>query len=57
MDIMVLTSGKTFFFEFFMKVCPYAVTDMTCLTVNIKTTGRSYHQDKYLHRLENTSNL
>ena len=25
----------------------YSVTGMTWLTVNIKTTGRSYHQDNY----------
>ena len=35
MDIFVLTSGKTFFFKFVRKVCPYCVAGMTCLTVNI----------------------
>ena len=45
MNILGLTSGKTFFFKFSRKVCPYSVTGMTWLTVNIKTTGRSYHQD------------
>ena len=41
---LVLTSGKMFF-KFVRKVCPYSVTGMTLLTVNIKTTGRSDHQD------------
>ena len=46
MDNLVLTLGKTFFFKSVRKVCPYSVTGMTRLTVNVKTTGRSYNQDK-----------
>ena len=44
----VLTSRKTFFFKFYRKQFPNSVTGMTqltVLTVNIKTTGRSYHHD------------
>ena len=34
-----------FFLKFVRKLWPYSVTGMTRLAVNIKTTGRSYHQD------------